>query len=64
MQCSSARRAPQMEVPMRCWQDLVGDRRGAKEKGWAMSVFLTDFVVSRSKEGKQRWRSEEWEMSC
>lgn len=64
MQCSSARRAPQMEVPLRFWQDLVGDRTGAKEKGWSMSVFLRDFVVSRSKKGKQKWRSKGWERSC
>lgn len=53
-----------MEVPWRCWQDLAGDSTGAKEKGWAMSVFLKDFVVSRSKEGKQGLGSEEWEISC
>lgn len=52
-----------MEVPLRYWQDLAGERTGAKEEGWTMSVFLRDFVVSGSKEGKQRWGREEWERS-
>lgn len=62
MQCSKCQESPTNGGSKR--QDLVGDRTGAKEKGWAINLFLRDFVVFRSKEGKQRGGSEEWEMSC
>lgn len=52
-----------MGVTLRCLQDVVGDRGGAKEKGRAVGACLEDLGVPGSKEGKQRWGSEDWEMS-
>lgn len=41
----------------------MGDRAGAKAKGRTVSACLEDLDVPGSKEGKQRWGSEDWEMS-
>lgn len=52
-----------MGVTMRCLQDVVVDRAGVKGKGRAVGACLEDLDVPGSKEGKQRWGSEDWEMS-
>lgn len=46
---------------LRCLQVFVGDRAGAKGRRRAMGAHLEDLDVPGTKEGKQRWGSEDWE---
>lgn len=58
MQCSSARRAAQVEVPLRCWRTLLGTGQGQRRKDglWVYfwGILLCPGVNKGSKDGEVR----------